>query len=79
LFCKNIRHLGKYGAIPDRPQRFIGHAASGQRPGARTIRRSIRQATTAAPNPLSMFTTLTPSAHELSIASAAATPPAPAP
>ena len=39
----------------------------------------MRHATTAAPKPLSMFTTDTPSAHEFNIASAAATPPAPTP
>ncbi len=41
--------------------------------------RLISDATTAAPYPLSMFTTLMPPAHELSIDSSAATPPKLAP
>ena len=39
----------------------------------------IRDAAAAAPNPLSMFTTVTPDAQELSIASSADTPPNAAP
>ena len=39
----------------------------------------IRLAAAAAPNPLSMFTTVTPAAQELSIARSAASPPKEAP
>src|SRR5438034_2810599 len=39
----------------------------------------MRLAAAAAPNPLSMFTTVTPDAHELSMASSAARPPKDAP
>src|SRR5206468_8685920 len=42
-------------------------------------RRATRAANTPAPNPLSMFTTVTPGAQELSIASRAARPPNDAP
>ncbi len=41
--------------------------------------RATRAANTPAPKPLSMLTTVTPGAHELSIASSAATPPNEAP
>ena len=41
--------------------------------------RQIRLAAAAAPNPLSMFTTVTPAAHELSMPRSAASPPNAAP
>ena len=52
-----------------------GHRAS----PAALIRRTIAAAISAAPKPLSMFTTATPAAQELSIASSAAPPPRCAP
>jgi hypothetical protein len=47
-------------------------------PAARTAR-TTWQAAKAAEKPLSMFTTLTPAAHEFNIASSALTPPKLAP
>ena len=41
--------------------------------------RAHRTAATAAPKPLSMLTTVTPGAHDVSIAASAASPPAPTP
>ena len=57
------------------PQPSGGDAAS----TAARIWRTIACAISAAPKPLSMFTTDTPAAHELSIASSAAAPPRLAP
>ena len=50
-----------------------------RRPRAGAALRATRAANTPAPNPLSMLTTVTPGAHELSIASSAASPPNDAP
>jgi hypothetical protein len=47
--------------------------------GQRGGRRLMRDAAAAAPKPLSMFTTVTPEAQELSIPSSAAMPPSDAP
>src|SRR2546428_5742590 len=69
-------------ATSDR-QRDAGEAedqeCGGEPPPAAVHEWLMRLAAAAAPNPLSMFTTVTPDAHELSMASSAARPPKDAP
>jgi hypothetical protein len=51
------------------------HPADDRRGHGRAAPRATRAENTPAPKPLSMLTTVTPGAHELSIASSAANPP----
>ena len=60
-------------------QHVPGHAADAVDVGDHADLRAIRAAIVPAPNPSSMFTTATPAAHEVIIASRAETPPKVAP
>ena len=64
--------------MPDEPEQSAGEHVAGRAHRAVEVEGLhewfMREARTAAPNPLSMLTTPTPAAQELSIARSAATP-----